>query len=171
MPHLRNKFSLVASLIMLLCLLVPAPATQSPAPGTQPALSMGDCTQTNETSLQLEIDTLRSGKGQIIVVIYGDKPSDFLAKGKRQVKVFIPAHAGTLRACVQLPKPGTYALAAYHDEDGDRHLNRNLVGIPTEGYAFSNNPKTALFGLPSFRSVIFVARTGVTPMPLHIHYP
>lgn len=167
-PLPLRRLSGLAGLISLF-LLTSAPGLAADTPS---ALSMGECPPaTGDASLQLNIDNLRSGKGQIIVVIYGDKQSEFLAKGKRQVKVFIPAHAATLRACIRLPKPGTYALAAYHDEDGDRHLNRNLVGIPTEGYAFSNNPKTAFFGLPAFHSVTFAAKAGVTPMPLHIHYP
>ena len=37
---------------------------------------------------------------------------------------------------------GSYALALFQDVNGDRKLNRNTTGIPTEGYGFSNNPAT-----------------------------
>lgn len=134
-------------------------------------LAPGDCSAAGqETRLQLVIDTVRSAKGNVTVVVYGDKASDFLAKGKKLVKVRLPAHPGTLKACLTLPKAGRYAVAAFHDEDNDHHLTRNMIGLPVEGYAFSNNPQ-ALLGLPSYSKVSFTARVGNTPMPLHIHYP
>lgn len=146
--------------------------TGLPADGETPgALTMGDCpTGAGGTRLQLVVDTIRSNKGNITVVVYGDKPSDFLAKGKKLVKVHLPVHPGTVRGCVLLPKPGTYALAAYHDEDNDHHLTRSVIGMPEEGYAFSNNPGS-LLGLPAFSKVKFATQGAVTPMPLHIHYP
>lgn len=138
---------------------------------TPNALTLGECPAgAGGTRLQLVIDTLHSDKGNVTVVVYGDKASDFLAKGKKLVKVHIPAHAGTLKGCILLPKPGIYALAAYHDEDGDHRLSRSALGLPQEGYAFSNNPKS-LLGIPSFSSVSFAARQPVTAVPLHIHYP
>lgn len=36
---------------------------------------------------------------------------------------------------------GTYAIAAYHDENNNKKLDKNLFGIPREGYCFSNNEK------------------------------
>ncbi|MGB8603278.1 MAG: DUF2141 domain-containing protein, partial [Rhizomicrobium sp.] len=111
------------------------------------ALIPGDCPAgASEARLQLAIDQVHSTKGNVTVVVYGDKPSDFLAKGKKLVKVRMPAKPGITRACLILPKPGTYAVAAFHDEDNDHHLTRNMLGLPVEGYAFSNNPK-ALLGL------------------------
>jgi uncharacterized protein (DUF2141 family) len=37
--------------------------------------------------------------------------------------------------------PGRYAVRVMHDENGNRKLDTNFVGIPTEGYGFSNNPR------------------------------
>lgn len=45
--------------------------------------------------------------------------------------------------------PGDYALAIYHDANSDKKCNRNLLGIPTEKYGFSNNVKPFL-SAPSF---------------------
>lgn len=167
MLHFEKK-SLLKTGGAVLAVFWTACAALAATPG---ALTMGECPAAAAgTHLQLIIDTVRSAKGAVTVVVYGSNPSDFLAKGKKLVKVHLPAHPGVLKGCVLLPKPGVYALAAYHDEDGDRHLSRNVVGMPTEGYAFSNNPK-ALLGLPSFRSVAFTAKQPVTPMPLHLRYP
>lgn len=35
---------------------------------------------------------------------------------------------------------GTYAVQVMHDENGNDKLDTNFVGMPIEGYGFSNNP-------------------------------
>lgn len=37
--------------------------------------------------------------------------------------------------------PGQYALRLMHDENSNGKLDSNFVGMPTEGYGFSNNPR------------------------------
>ena len=50
--------------------------------------------------------------------------------------------------------PGTYALAIVHDENMNGKLDTNSLGIPKEGYGFSNDAK-ALLGAPSFSAASF----------------
>ena len=50
--------------------------------------------------------------------------------------------------------PGTYALADVHDDNMNGRLDTTWVGIPTEGYGFSNGVK-ALVGARSFSSASF----------------
>ena len=38
-------------------------------------------------------------------------------------------------------KPGTYAVLITHDENGNGQLDTNMMGMPVEGYGFSNNPR------------------------------
>lgn len=38
-------------------------------------------------------------------------------------------------------KPGIYAVMVTHDENGNGRLDSNMIGMPTEGYGFSNNPR------------------------------
>ena len=37
--------------------------------------------------------------------------------------------------------PGSYALLITHDENGNGQLDTNAMGMPLEGYGFSNNPR------------------------------
>lgn len=37
--------------------------------------------------------------------------------------------------------PGRYALMVTHDENGNGKLDTNMIGMPLEGYGFSNNPR------------------------------
>jgi len=50
--------------------------------------------------------------------------------------------------------PGTYALAAYHDENNDGTLNTNFLGIPKEGVGVSNN-KMRNFSSPKYNEAKF----------------
>jgi uncharacterized protein (DUF2141 family) len=44
---------------------------------------------------------------------------------------------------------GIYAVALFHDKNGNGELDKNFFGIPTEDYGFSNNPRV-LFSAPDF---------------------
>jgi uncharacterized protein (DUF2141 family) len=44
---------------------------------------------------------------------------------------------------------GKYAISVLHDENENNKIDFNFIGIPKEGYGFSNNPKI-MFGPPSF---------------------
>jgi len=50
--------------------------------------------------------------------------------------------------------PGTYALAVIHDENMNGKLDTNWLGVPTEGYGFSNDAR-AFLGAPSFSAASF----------------
>jgi len=60
---------------------------------------------------------------------------------------------------------GDYALAAYHDINNNGRLDTNLLGIPTEPYAFSNNVK-AKWRNPRFEEACFAFNRSRQVMPL-----
>lgn len=74
----------------------------------------------------------------------------------------------TLRAgeadCVfYAQSPGKIAVAAYHDEDADAHLDTNLVGLPSEGYGFTNGATGGMFGPPSWdAAAVTIGATDAT---------
>ena len=37
-------------------------------------------------------------------------------------------------------RAGNYAVQVMHDENDNNKLDTNFLGIPSEGYGFSNNP-------------------------------
>ena len=143
-------------------------AVAVPAQAAAPAQCQGDLS--GGSWLNVEVTGVKSSSGLMAVTIYADDSSRFLAsKGSLDVVRF-PAKAGTFRGCVKLPKSGIYAIAVYHDADGSRKLNRSGLGMPTEGFGFSNNPST-LAGLPAFRSVrLNVSKPGLTTR-INLTYP
>jgi uncharacterized protein (DUF2141 family) len=116
------------------------------------------------------VDGVRNGNGLIAVTLYADNSSKFLAKKGSLYVGRVDARSGTTRACIHVPKPGVYAVAIYHDENANRKFDRSGVGLPAEGYGFTNNPST-IAGLPSFRSVrLNVPKTGLTTQ-IQLKYP
>lgn len=45
----------------------------------------------------------------------------------------------------------SYAIAVFHDKNKNGKLDKNMLGIPTENYGFSNNARET-FSAPSFES-------------------
>lgn len=107
----------------------------------------------SDTIAHVFVDGVRSSKGLIAITLYSDDQSDFLTDNGDIWVDRVAAKKGTTRTCIYLPEPGTYVVAVYHDENGNRRLDRPSLGAPTEGYGFTNNPGT-FFGLPKFRKVL-----------------
>jgi uncharacterized protein (DUF2141 family) len=160
---MKDGMPRISAAMLLLALSAAPPA------GAQAAADAAACTVPGPVELHVRVHGVRSGAGNVTVVLYGDEPADFLARGKRLQRRRVPASEGTVSLCLALPAAGTYALALYHDEDGDRRLTRNLLGLPTEGYGFSRDAPTT-FGLPSFDDVAFRAGPGSTRLEITMRY-
>lgn len=120
--------------------------------------------------LFVTVTNVRAAQGLIAVTLYADDSSRFLARRGSLYVGRVPATAPVTRACIHVPSPGTYGVVVYHDADANRSFNRNFVGLPAEGYGFSNDAP-AIFGLPSFRSVrIAVPRDGFQ-ISIRLRYP
>ncbi len=54
-------------------------------------------------------------------------------------------------------KQGTYAVAVVDDQNSDRKLNKDFLGIPQEGFGLSRNPTVSIAtGTPSFYDASFI---------------
>ena len=141
------------------------------APAMAQAAPPAGCQGTpSNTWLNVVVEGVRNSNGLIAVTLYGDDSRKFLAKkGSLKVSRF-DATAPTTRTCIFVPRPGVYAIAVYHDEDASRKINRSGLGMPTEGFGFSNNPSTVA-GIPAFRSVrLDVSKPGLTTR-IRMRYP
>ena len=102
-------------------------------------------------TLQVKVDGVASAKGTLRIAVCDQ--ASFLKKCARGA--LVPAKAGSVTVDVPDLPSGAWAVMAYHDENGNRKLDRNAMGIPTEGFGFSNGA-TARSGPPAF------AKTAVT---------
>lgn len=89
----------------------------------------------------MEIVGLRDARGVVRLCLTRDSKSFPDCKAGGAVLATIKAGKGVLRHSFPSVPAGTYAIAAFHDANGDGKLN-TVLGIPKEGFAFSRNPAT-----------------------------
>ena len=62
-----------------------------------------------------------------------------------------------------------HAFAVIHDENENRKMDRNMLGIPKEGFGFANNPHVALT-TPSFDAASVEVACPSTEITVHLQY-
>jgi len=147
-----------------LCAAVPATAEAAPHP------SAGCTGPASATWINVAVEGVRNGNGLVAITLYADNSRKFLARHGSLYVGRVDAVSGTTTGCIYVPKPGVYAIAIYHDENADQNFDRTALGLPAEGFGFSNNPST-LAGLPAFKSVrLNIPRAGLITR-IRLRYP
>ncbi|WP_225207381.1 DUF2141 domain-containing protein [Novosphingobium huizhouense] len=137
-----------------------------------PARAAPNCAgPASDTWINVTVSGVRNAHGLIAVTLYADDSRRFLVKNGSLYVGRVPAAAPETRMCLFVPGPGVYALAVYHDEDASQTINRGgVLGIPTEGFGFSNDPPT-IASLPAFRSVrLHIGKTNLATR-ITLKYP
>ncbi|MEH1871658.1 DUF2141 domain-containing protein [Nostoc sp.] len=91
--------------------------------------------------LTVEIDGLKNKQGQVCASIFANSkgfPSDSDRSLQKQCTKITST---PLIITFENLKAGSYAVAVFHDQNNDGILNRNVFGIPSEGFGFSSNPE------------------------------
>jgi len=87
---------------------------------------------------QVKVTGIRSGKGKIILNVFKD--NDTYDKEQPCKKFVFDKKSllnGTLTVDCEL-EPGTYGITLVDDENENGKIDKNLIGIPKEGFGFSN---------------------------------
>ena len=101
--------------------------------------------------LTIHIDDVKAAAGNVMVALFNSEGSFLKAPVKSSG--MLAAKNSTTLVIQDLPA-GEYAIAVYHDANGNGKMDKNLLGIPTEDYAFSNNALGKM-GPPSFANARF----------------
>ncbi len=153
------KFSL-PKLALLLILMAAAPAFGgNPSPAASPTPSPAPAMPPAAQVLHVHVVGLRNSNGKVGCTLY-NSAADFPendAKAFRDIDAPIKNDAAWCNFA-GIP-PGTYAMVVIHDENGNGKFDRDALGMPLEGYAFSNNAH-ATFGPPSFADASFKYHGG-----------
>lgn len=107
--------------------------------------------------------------GMLTIGLYDD-PHHFLVKQGRKRHIRIPATDEQHVVCINLDKHGTYAVAAYHDQDADRKLKRRWNMLPGEPFGLSNNPQPVM-GLPKFSDSAFTTKGLGADITINLNQP
>ncbi|MDE0172482.1 MAG: DUF2141 domain-containing protein [Defluviicoccus sp.] len=106
-------------------------------------------TAAKAADLEVVLRGLKSAEGDARIAVHKRVADVTFPQGGVVAATIRPAREGEIRVVFTGLAPGEYAVAAFHDADGDGKLARNIVGMPTEGFGFSNGA-TGFMGPPSF---------------------
>lgn len=114
--------------------------------------------------LVLTIDNIAKPAGVLMIALadsedsYSGKTAPFSALKVAASQHTQSIHLGDVPA-------GEYAIKLYQDENDNGQLDRNVLGIPKEGYGFSNNG--GAMGQPPFKAAKFTVREN-TSITIHL---
>jgi uncharacterized protein (DUF2141 family) len=98
------------------------------------------CAHANAAKLSIELVDVAKATGTINIQLVDQAAFDGKGEAiaRKQVKVSSTANVSLAFEGI---KPGKYAVMVMHDENDNGKLDSNILGIPKEGYGFSNNPR------------------------------
>jgi len=65
--------------------------------------------------------------------------------------------------------PGKYALSFIHDENENKKLDTNLIGVSKEGFGYSRDAM-GKFGPPKFDDAALIVPIGSATVVMHVRY-
>ncbi|MFB9076825.1 DUF2141 domain-containing protein [Flavobacterium procerum] len=102
-------------------------------------------------NLTVSVSGLKNSNGIVKVGLYNSEGTFLKTTYKSQVSE-IKDNEATV-TFVGVPA-GEYAISTFHDENNNGILDKNMMGIPSEDYAASNNAK-GFMGPPSYQDAKF----------------
>lgn len=116
--------------------------------------------------LQVKIIGLKGDRGVVRIAIYSDAETFNKAELADQKAVLeIKGTEATWE--VRVPANQPIAIAAYHDQNENDQLDKNILGLPMEKYGFSLGERS-LRGPPKFEDAAFTPQPGVIEVPLQV---
>lgn len=127
-------------------------------PKTNPIEQNLDSLETQEY-LIVKVSNIKELKGEMKIALYNDK-SSFDKQENPLVTAQIPVDKNVIEVKFEnIPPSKDYALAVHHDANNNGKIDTNLLGIPREGFCFSNNAMGS-FGPPSYEDCKFEIKPG-----------
>lgn len=93
--------------------------------------------------LRAQIVGLRSSNGKVHCTLFNSDafPDD---DSKAVKDLIVPIKGSSAECDFDGLAPGEYAIVTFHDENNNGEFDKNFLGIPKEGFAFSNNVRPKL---------------------------
>lgn len=142
---------MILVLMMLFDLLLPDPVPQN-----------------IEGTVKVKVTNVNKKKGEVMVALFAS-PTGFPYETSNAIqRQKGTAVNGTAEVTFTDIKRGTYAIALFHDTNGDGKLNTNFIGIPKEGYGVSNNTYNT-FSAPGYKESSFT-HNSVSELTIQMKY-
>jgi len=99
-----------------------------------------------DISLEIKINNLESNKGPIYIRILDENENPVIVGTSTVINYSAEISFDSI-------SPGKYAIQFFHDENENKKMDFNLIGIPKEKFGSSNNVKPIL-GPPKFEKML-----------------
>jgi Uncharacterized protein conserved in bacteria len=152
---------LPAMLLLGACLCAAAAHAET-APACDPSLP-------GQVRLEVTVSHFHDAKGHLVVTIYPDDAAHFLNGKYKVARQIVPIELPSTRVCFALPAAGDYAVALFQDANDNGHFDTNWLGLPTEGYGFSRDPKLR-FGPPKLDQTRIPVKVGDNRVAVRMQY-
>lgn len=120
-------------------------------------------------SIRISVSGLKNKEGQLGILIFTNKegfPSDWQ---KAYKQILIPVSGDKAEYTFTDLPYGRYAVSVMHDENKNKKLDTNFIGIPKEGHGVSNNA-TSSMGPPKFEDAAFTLDRSIIEMEIKVNY-
>ena len=127
--------------ILVLIMMSSFLAFGSQGPAAETSLPTAVVAPSQTGNLRVILRNFRNDNGETNIILYNnaytfpDKPD------KCYSNLWAKVNKGYSEVTFKNVPYGDYALAAYHDENGNHRLDLSVIGIPKEGIAISNDAK------------------------------
>lgn len=102
--------------------------------------------QKQQFKLNIQIEGLETPEGTLMIEIVDENEKPY-----KSIKEEVSD--ATCKLSQELPM-GNYMVQYYHDANNNAKMDKMFMGIPKEGYGFSNNPDSK-YGPPAFEKMLF----------------
>jgi uncharacterized protein (DUF2141 family) len=103
--------------------------------------------------LTVKVEDVRYAKGSVLIALY-DSEASFGKPALAKLRDRAKASKGEVTFVFHDLPAGTYAASSFQDEDDSGKLKSNSLGVPTEGFGFSNDAQLG-GGPPKFPQASF----------------
>jgi uncharacterized protein (DUF2141 family) len=128
---------------------------------------IGSATQANV--LRVDVTGIRNDHGVIYCQLFSGANGFPRKVSKTTAVVRAQIHDGSATCLFLNVSPGSYAVAVYHDENGNGRLDRGFLGIPKEGVGISNEAQGS-WGAPNYDQAKFVVEAEEERIVVRIRY-
>jgi len=105
----------------------------------------------------LKVSKVKDSSGQVSALLFAAEDGFPSEAGKAAYQGRVTAKSGVTEILLRDVKPGRYAVSVIHDSNSNAKLDRNLIGIPTEGAGTSNGTQR---GKPVYHKAVIEVKEG-----------
>jgi uncharacterized protein (DUF2141 family) len=131
---------------------IPTPLMESAMPKFLRLCTLLCAMPLHAATLEVEVSGLASSEGQVMVALFSQ--AEGWLKKPLKAAAAKPLSDGRAQLRFDDLPDGDYAISLFHDVNGNGRLDMNVMGMPTESFAFSNKAMGS-FGPPTFEAARF----------------